>query len=343
MIKTLLVTSTGGTVGRLIIEMIREALPQTSRIVAADTAVDVSYLGDFVTPARLPHATDPAYGAALRQLIAQEEIDAVLPLSEDECLIVSKLAQTNRLGDARYIGMGRETLDVITNKPHCIQVLSQAGLDVPTCIRIKDLKTLGAGLSQLGYPDVPVVLKPVRARGSRGFRIVYAETNRVTEMERKGGQIFIDADQARGIFRGQQEALQGYFLMEFLPGGSLSIDISAWKGNILGAFPHRRLGYEWGFVDYAEICHDPDAEAYARAVTEILCMHGMCNIELGYRADGRLSLIEVNGRTSATAAQNRLVGANLFDMFLRAEEGDLQAFAFATQVKYRVLSEYRAL
>jgi predicted ATP-grasp superfamily ATP-dependent carboligase len=67
----------------------------------------------------------------------------------------------------------------------------------------------------------------------------------------------------------------------------------------------------------------------------------MCNIELGYAADGGLSLIEVNGRTSATAAQNRLVGANLFAILLRASSGNLNSYKFSSPATYRIYSIYR--
>ena len=83
MIKRLLLTSTGGTVGRLIIEMIRETLPTRARIIAADAHIDVSYMTDLVTPAKLPEARDPGYNTAIRTLIAKEEIDSVLPMSEE--------------------------------------------------------------------------------------------------------------------------------------------------------------------------------------------------------------------------------------------------------------------
>jgi carbamoylphosphate synthase large subunit len=338
--KTLLVTSMGGTVGRIILEMIHEALPCNARIIVADCIANLSYLRDLAEPATLPSADDPRYATKLNSLIIQKNIDAILPLSEEECLIISELDEMDSLNGARYLGMPRDVLDVVTNKPRCAETLRKTGLSVPRCAPLTTLKTLDAALCQLGYPIMPVVLKPVFARGSRGFRIISATTDRPREMARKGGPIFIDLAQVHEIFKGREETLRDYFLMEYLPGDSLSIDIVAWKGLALGVFPHRRIGFKWGFIDQAQIFHDYTAEAYARAVVERLGLHGMCNIELGYAGDGELSLIEVNGRTSATAAQNRLVGANLFAILLRAHGGDLIPFKHSSQAAYRIYSRY---
>lgn len=340
MLKTLLVTSMGGTVGRIILEMIREALPNETRIIATDSFADLSFIDDLAEPAWLPNADDPEYAAELCSLINKKGVDTILPLSEEECLVISKLNELNALSGARYLGMAQGVLEVVTNKLRCAEVLRGAELRVPRCVPIKNIEALDAGLFELGYPSVPVVLKPVSARGSRGFRIISASTNRVSEMARKGGPIFLDLEQLHQVFRRQEQALKEYFLMEYLPGDSLSVDIVAWQGSALGVFPHRRLGYKWGFIDRAQISYNDAAESYARAATERLCLHGMCNIELGYAADGGLSLIEVNGRTSATAAQNRLVGANLFEIFMRACSGNLNPFKFSSQATYRMYSRY---
>ena len=150
-------------------------------------------------------------------------------------------------------------------------------------------------------------------------------------MARKGGPIFIDVDQVKEVFAGQEDKLNDFFLMEFLPNGSASVDLVAWHGQALGIFPHMRMGYAWGFVDHARITRDAAIEAYCTAIIEELDLHGMCNIEVGWRADGSLSLIEVNGRTSATVAQNMLVGANSMAMILQAQAGAVKPHVFHTE------------
>ncbi len=334
---TYLVTSTGGTVGPLVLDMIRQALDEDDRLVAADAGVDVSDYAMIDAAVRLPFVNDGGYEAAMAECIRTHNIDVVLPLSEEECLAVSRISEAGRLG-ADYMGMAYDTLLIITDKMRCADKLRDAGIDVPNHRTLTSMDSFETALADLGYPDRPVVIKPNSARGSRGFRIVSAQTNRLDEMARKGGPIFIDVDQVKDVFKGQENKFKDFFLMEFLPEGSASVDLVAWNGQALGIFPHIRMGYAWGFVDHARITRHTAIEAYCTSVIAELGLHGMCNIEVGWRSDGSLSLIEVNGRTSATVAQNMLVGANSMAMILRAQAGDLTPYVFETEKHYRTVT-----
>lgn len=199
---------------------------------------------------------------------------------------------------------------------------------------------LESKVSALGYPEGRVVIKPRFARGSRGFRVLDAGIDRVTEFYRRDAQIFVDLELLKSYFRDAPQWVREFFVMEFLPGGSASVDIVAYQGEALAIFPHFRLGYEWGFVDLAKIESDPVIEDYCRRISEALGLHGMCNIEVGYCDDGSISLIEVNGRTSATAAQNILVGANSVDILFEALQGRKARFVQDRSATYRILSEY---
>ena len=337
--QRLLVTSAGGTVGPLIIRMISEALPEKTELVAADATVDVSDLPNISKAVHLPMADDPLYSSALLEVVRENHIDAILPLADEESLLVSKMAAEGRL-PIKYLGMDYAALVVVMDKLICAERLADEGIDVPICLPIKNMDDLEKKLARFGYPEKQVVFKPISARGSRGFRIIDADTDRLAEFYRRDGQIFIDLEMLKAGFAKRPDAVSNYFLMEFLPGASASIDLVAWKGEALGIFPHFRLGNKFRFVDVAEIRRDTEMEAYCKRVIAALGMHGLCNIELGYRQDGSVSLIEVNGRTSATAYQNKLVGANCFRMLLDADMGRISVFEFNKPARYRVLSEF---
>ena len=323
--------------GFLILDMIRQALGKSDWLIAADACVDVSDYPMIDAAVSLPNANDREYSSALFDCIQGHNIDVILPLSEEECLVVSRMSEEGQL-NAEYIGISYGTLSIITNKMQCSERLRDAGIDVPNHRALTTIESFETGLTELGYPGQPVVFKPNSARGSRGFRVISSQTNRLEEMARKGGPIFVDADQVKEVFAGQEDKLKEYFLMEFLPNGSASVDLVAWNGQALGIFPHVRMGYEWGFVDHARITRHKEIEAYCTRVTSELGLHGMCNIEVGWRSDGSLSLIEVNGRTSATVAQNMLVGANSMSMILEARDGNPKKFTFQNARDYRTIT-----
>lgn len=340
--QRLLITSAGGTVGRLIIETISQAVAGDVDLLVADAAADLSYMSDLASGHKLPVSSDPDYERALSELLEEKDVDAILPLAEEECLIVSRMHRDGIL-KANYLGLSYEALKIVTNKPLCAQILSGDGLDVPAQKDIEDLQGLESGLRELGFPEKDIVFKPKSARGSRGFRILSATTDRLAEFSRKGGPVFIDLNQLKSVFEDSQHNLCDYFLSEFLPNGSASIDLVAWNGNVLGIYPHKRMGYEWGFVDHARIESGKEINEYCAAAVKSLNLHGMCNIELGFRSDGSPSLIEVNGRTSATLAQNKLVGVNCFEMFLNASKGKIEPVSQFTPAEYRTLTEYREI
>ena len=342
MFEKFLITSAGGTVGRLIVEHVKEALPDSSHLFVADSSANLSHLQDLATPICLPLATSSDYTSRLLSIISTFQIDAILPLSEEECMEISYLQKIDKL-PALYLGTDYDNLSVITDKVSCLRFLSSKNLDVPGFAELNSTSTLHDQLCLLGYPRVPVVFKPRSSRGSRGFRIISSDCNKLLEFSRKGGPIFIDPQSLINTFSDSPTSLRDFFLMEFLPGDSLSVDMVACRGKLLSALPHKRLGYQWGFVDFAEIFFDRAVNEYCSNVVSCLSLHGLCNIEVGYRSDGTFSLIEVNGRTSATVAQSSLLGLNSLSLLFQALRGNPCYFSFSQPVSYRVQSSFSSV
>lgn len=101
--KRILVTSTGGTVGALVLRMIAQAKTVDFSIVAADAMSDVGFLEEVSVFERLPLARDPGYEGALLEVIERHAPDYILPFSEEECMVVSRMANEGRMPPV-YLG-----------------------------------------------------------------------------------------------------------------------------------------------------------------------------------------------------------------------------------------------
>lgn len=340
-IKTILLSSAGGTVGRLLVQMVRDAVGADVHIIAADCAAELGHLEEVASIETLPPASSAVFLSCLDELIREHSVDAVMPFSEEECALVSAEESCGRLA-CLYLGIDHQNLEVIQDKIRCSETLRNAGLNVPKFEPIISREQLFNVAYQLGYPERDLVLKPISGRGSRGLRILTPDLNRNDEFMRQGGGLFTRLEDVANEIFGTDLA-SNLFLSEYLPGDSYSIDLVCFQGDVLGCFPHKREGYRWGFVDCARIFHDENIFDYCQKASSVLKLHGLCNIELGVDRAGELSLIEVNGRASATSAQNTLVGANLFGIFLQALNGDPQRFSWTGSARYRTYTEYSRL
>lgn len=336
--SSILLSACGGTVGRLIVKLVRDTLGSDAVIIATDCDAEMGHLSDVAEVAKLPHASDPAYIESINEIVARRGVELFMPLSEEECLVASIASDRGNL-NCEYVGVNSASLKLIQDKTQCAAILRNSGLVVPEFGKFESRNSFFKLAARLGYPQRPVILRPYRGRGSRGLRVISENFEERSEYLRQGGRLFGDIESiADEIFRSNY--FSDLFLTEYLPGESYSVDLVCWHGELLGCFPHLRRGYRWGFVDCAEIVFDPDIEAYCSRACSILNLHGLCNIELGLDDHQTLSLIEVNARTSATAAQNTLVGANLFEIFVKALTGKKEYYQWSGRTRYRTYTDF---
>ena len=336
--KRILVTATGGAVAATILQMIKDVSVVDFEIIATDMHIDTSFLETVSHFEYLPSAGSDDYTTKLLNCISKYEPDYILPLTEEECLQVSRLAEEDLL-PCKYLGMSSDTISLIMDKVECMKKLAVSNVLLPQFREISSFDCLEQSMRELGFPDKKIVFKPKSGRGSRGFRVVDENIEKVVAFEQKGAQTYVTLDMLKYSFEDEPERIKEYFVMEFLTGKLGGCDMVAFDGEALAAFPAFPKDGLWGAYTHVDLKIDPELKKYCTNCAHVLGMHGLCNVEAGYDGRGNVKLIEVNSRTSATAHQNSLVGPNNMDLFMRAQLGKKEYFEQTKEATYRLLLE----
>jgi len=311
--KNILVTATGGrSVGAGILHSLMrssEAVSNRWNVVAADA--DSFSWGLYKAPnnALVPLATDPNYIDAIRNLVKQYSIDAIVPGSEAETTILSQNREV--FDQCKVICNASNLMPYMNNK-----LLLEKKLE---SLDIRFLPTFALADFALAIDkfDFPFIIKPsTGSGGSKGLSIVSDEKEldhllqSTHDKKRYCIQPYIgDADHEYtvGILNDKdgnlidsivmQRKLIGLSLLESRKNGSATLDIST--------------GYSQGFI----ISH-PDLQEFSENIACKFSSVGPLNIQLREHA-GEYYIFDFHPRFSGTTPIRADVGFNEVDMLLR--------------------------
>ena len=260
------------------------------------------------------------YIAAVLEICDREEVDLILPISDEECLALSKYMETFVSRNVQVMVNDFKTTALALQKDRALHFLEQKGIDVPSWMRPNSIEKTAAGLEMLGYPDEQVVVKPITARGSRGFWIINEQFDKLQYLKGRE-RIYLTKSWLMEILEEAAEFPE-LILMEYLPGESYSIDILAEDGSMLACMPHKRLGHRWGRLDHAKISPKRTLTEMCAEIVKAFQFDNLVNIELGISKEGNSLLIEINPRASATLALNAYTGIDLMHYAIAMKMGE---------------------
>ena len=271
----ILVTGAGGDIGIAVARCIRDAMP-TVRLIGADCRAETAAPAFFDTVAVLPMASDAGYLHALRQLVAQEGVDLLLPLSEAE---LATLLQANLIGgaiaDAKIVSASREVVATGLDKLETFRRLGRAGIGVPP--------TGVVGSDAPG--DYALIVKPRSGQGSKGIqRIDRADFDRVAALRR------------------------GDIWQKYIPDeeGEFTCGVTRFPGAETRVIVFRRT-LQGGFTGSGKLVRSSAIDAACRAIAKSLDLRGAMNVQL--RLDnGRPMVFEINARFSSTVRFRHMLG-----------------------------------
>jgi len=253
----------------------------------------------------------------LAETVRRFAIDAVIPMDDWECDLLSLSERRVRFG-CRIMMPSQEAYERARNKDKTIQLACELGLRVPKSVLLTEPDAIKQVVAEIGFP---LVVKPAKSSGSRGFMLAQDEKTMLTipELMARFGPIVAQ---------------------EFIPkGGSIGVSYLMNDGDLRALFSHRRL------VEYPEsggpsvvrvsIRHR-EAEAEGQRLLESMRWHGVAMVE--FRIDSRTSkpvLMEINPRFWGSLPLAIASGVDfpslLCDMY---EHGDAQkVLDYATGVK----------
>jgi carbamoyl-phosphate synthase large subunit len=294
---TVLLTASGAPGSAALIRALRENGEREVRIIGTDMAQRAIGRQLCDTFHLVPSGGDPAFADAIREIVAREGVDAVLPQSSFD--LAGLAGHRDDLG-AKILVSEPETIRLANDKASCYELLHELGVPAPAFRRVHAAAEVETAARELGYPEQPVCFKPVFSSGSRGFRILDATVDRAHQLlHERPGSVSMRLEEALELLPAENGP--ELLVMELATGGERTIDgIGDGRRTVLG-HPKTRESMRAGLAMYFVTLDDPALMELADRIVAGLRIEHFFNIQLV----GEL-VIEVNPRISTVVYQEDL-------------------------------------
>jgi len=290
MTTRVLVTGAGGPAAIAAMESLRT--DESVELLAAD--MDPWAAGLYLVPPQartlIPAGAAEGFTDAVLDRCQALGVDVLLPTVDAE---LRPLAAARDQFAARGIDLllaPAAALDVILDKValarHCAGVVRVPRTEP---LGLANGPANGAGRTDPASWEYPVVVKPRTGSGSRGFLIVRS----AAELAALAGE-------------------PGLLVQDLLPGEEYSIDVLADAGGrVIASVPRLRARVDSGVSVGGRTVHDPELEAFGRAVAEATGVTFVANVQAKRDAAGRPALLEVNPRMPGTLGLTIAAGVDM--------------------------------
>jgi carbamoyl-phosphate synthase large subunit len=297
------------------IEMLKKSKSFNIDVVASDSE-DKDTAGFVITGKKyvVPKAKDSKYIDALIDICRKEKITTIIPQYTDELILMSEnIDRFKDFGIKVLITEDIEKLMIANSKNELYNFFKERDF-VPKYKLVSTIDAIRDAVLELGYPRIPVCIKPAKGEGGKGFRIVTKEQINIFNEPAVSPKITLDA------YISQLEALTeipDLLVTEYLPGNEYSVDCVCKNGITYFCIPRQRVETSMGVSSVSLIEKNEDLIAYSKEIISCLNLSYNINIQFKYSNEGKPKLIEINPRVSGSLVANYGAGVNMLEASLR--------------------------
>jgi len=306
-----IVTAAGAPGAPGIIKSLRMNGERNIRIIGTDMnpesvgfyMVDKSYV--------VPPGNSPEFIPQMLEIAEKEDVDVILPLATYELMNFSETKSKFEDIGVKVMVSDPGPLEIANNKGKLYEFLRQQGLSVPDSAMVENYSQLEKSLFELGYPDVPVCIKPQISKGSRGVRVLKDDIDKLDLlMNYKPDNTFTTFEEIQSVFT-NADPFPKMVVMEYLPGKEYSVDILAKKGESFITVPRSRDTIKLGISFVGIVENNIEVKEMANDIVKKIGLDYNINLQLKYSKDGVPKIIEINPRVSGTIVLCTGAGANM--------------------------------
>jgi carbamoyl-phosphate synthase large subunit len=240
--------------------------------------------------ALVPRVADPEYVPALQELIREQDIRLVVPLTDLDHLILARAR--DELG-ALVLLPEAEVIQAVADKYRAHQRFLELGIPSPQTWLPEDVP------ADVRFPVL------VKAREGFGSRHIYRARNRA-ELE-----LFLDYTAVPSM------------VQEVLDGEEFSIDVFCdLDGRCLNAIPRTMIESKGGESIKGMTIKDPELIEFGRLVAEELGIRGPANVQCFRVEPGRHEVTDVNPRFGGAFPLPRAAGSCYPELALALARGE---------------------
>jgi len=250
----------------------------------------------------VPAGASPQYIPALADVVERERPDVLFVQSSHEIETVARHREVFEALGARVLADGAHGIEIASDKAVMHAACSEIPVPQPVLLRPASLEEFVAGARELGYPDVPVCFKPPVAKGSRGFRILSADVDRVHELlHEKPINRYMTLGDFVDLFR-DYRPFPDLMLMEYVDAPEITVDLFADRGEVVFHQTRTREEFLTGLAMAFKTVDRPDLVELTRKVVRHLQLDYYQSVQwIGGK------LLEINPRVSTFVYQEDFI------------------------------------
>lgn len=306
---TVLLTCVGGLTAPGKIKSFKSVTERKIKLIGVDMNENCAgaYLSDKFY--KVPAGSDERYVDAMLSICKKEKVDVVLPSVDEEAISLSKNKRRFEEIGTKIAVSDYNKVKVALNKALFCEFLKENKIPHPKFFLPKSVDQLIKYTKLLGYPDEPVVMKPIISRGGRGARIILNNQMKDIIINEKPETMNTTLEQLVQAF--EKTEFPDVILMEYLPGEFYSVDILARRGAPLIIVPKIRVIGTPSQTLVGVVNKNNEVERIATKICKAFGFDYNVNIEMKYSKDGTPLPYDINPRVAASVAFCTAAGANL--------------------------------
>lgn len=254
----------------------------------------------------VPRSDDPDYIPEMLAICEEMNVDVILPFVTTELPIMAANAHHfAEIGTAVSVS-SLESLKVANNK---ITMYERFAQHMPVQRVIRGADGVDEFAREIGYPDTRFCCKLPESCGGNGFSVVDEKLGRDIRLRNKCGVAgFVTLDMLKEL---ADNYAGDIILSEYIAGHDYSVCVLSASGKVLHRCGFIGLEMDYGSVMLGEIQKNAAAYEIAEAVCDELGIDGNACFDFMLGKDGRVKLLEVNPRLSASLPFVAAAGLNL--------------------------------
>jgi carbamoyl-phosphate synthase large subunit len=297
------------------IDMLKKVKSFEIDVITADSE-DKDAAGFSVTDKKyvVPKVKDSKYISAILDICEHEKITTIIPQYTDELFLMSEnVKRFNSLGIKILVTEDTERLKIANSKIKLYQFLNNKAF-IPKYKSASNIDSVKNAVLELGYPNVPVCIKPTQGEGGKGFRIITKERINMFNESSSHPKMSLEAyiDQLKAV-----DSIPDLLVTEYLPGKEYSVDCVCKNGYTYICIPRQRIKTSMSVSSISLIEKNEDLIAYSKEIISSLNLSYNINLQFKYSDDGNPKLIEINPRVSGSLVANYGAGVNMLEAALR--------------------------
>ena len=312
--KKILITSIGGHFSHDLIRSLK--YDKSVYIVGTDiNFTNNSYFIDKFLKVPDPRKDSKKFIKSILKICKKYKINFILPCSENECIIVSKLSKKLKKMNIKTSVSDYEVTKKLVDKHKLFQILNEKKINVGLWNSINNINELNIKAKKMGYPKKKLVLKPRRGSGSKGVIILNSSKKNfeylLEDRKRFCGTGSITA--LKKEIKKIKKNISNYFIMPYYNNKTFDVDCLANKGIMKLCIPRLRI-YQNPLSPTNQGCmlvNDKKIQNYCKKIIKALNIDGVCDFDIILKDNREPKIIDASCRLSGSATASLAAGINI--------------------------------